>query len=477
MMMQKIRSLVFGILVISMLFTYITPVYTYAAQPQNLTAKAAVLMEEKTGKVLYAKNEQEKMYPASTTKLLTALVALDYLDPEEMVVAGSEVYAVPIDSSKAGHEKGETLKVENLIRGLIIPSGNETACVVAKAVAAKVQPETLLDYNAAEKLFCQLMNEKAKSLGCTSSNFVNPHGYHNDNHYTTAMDMALISKAAMENPLIQKIATEQAFDGNGAGENPAPNLKTRVYDWKTHNFLISNNPYAYPYATGLKTGFTDEAEACVAATATKDDVSLIAVVLYSPDPGRWVDAAALFDYGFENFAYREVQAPNTIIDTVALAETQLGQPTTLEVVAQNGFSDYLSMEELSAIEKVVAFNETFMASDEIRQKMEEEALPADATLLTAPITKGDVVGQVTYTLNGKTIFTDNLLATNDVALRTFKSDMTYYTAKVKSAVFSLAAIPFWLGGLAIIVILVAVIRRIRIRNRRRAHHYTFRKRR
>ena len=157
-----------------------------ADQAPELQAEAAILIEASSGTILYEKNATQKMYPASMTKMLTALVALDYFKPEDLIVVGSEINEVSLDSSKAGHELGETLTVENAIRGLIIPSGNDSANVVAAAVAKKAENDENMTFGKCEVVFTDLMNKKAEELGATNSHFANAHGYHSDDHYTCA---------------------------------------------------------------------------------------------------------------------------------------------------------------------------------------------------------------------------------------------------------------------------------------------------
>ena len=174
----------------------------------DVTASAAILIEESTGTILYEKNADQKMYPASMTKVLTALVALDHFKPEELIKVGSEINEVSLDSSKAGHVAGEMLTMKNAIRGLIIPSGNDSANVIAAAVARRAENNENLSFSQCEAVFTDLMNQKAEELGATNSHFANAHGYHADDHYTTGKDMALLSRAFMENKTLEEIANE-----------------------------------------------------------------------------------------------------------------------------------------------------------------------------------------------------------------------------------------------------------------------------
>ncbi|MGN1231492.1 MAG: D-alanyl-D-alanine carboxypeptidase family protein, partial [Anaerotignum sp.] len=133
----------------------------------DVVAASAILIEASTGTILYEKNPDQKMYPASMTKMLTALVAMDYFEPEELIQVGTEINEVSLDSSKAGHQVGETLTMKNAIRGLIIPSGNDSANVVAAAVARRTENDENLGFAKCEAVFTELMNQKAKELGAT----------------------------------------------------------------------------------------------------------------------------------------------------------------------------------------------------------------------------------------------------------------------------------------------------------------------
>ncbi len=388
------------------------------------------------------------MYPASMTKIMTALVALDHLNPDEIVVTGSEVNLAPSGSSLAGHKPGEAILVINLMRGLLIPSGNESGIVVAKAVVKKSKGVEDVNYGEAEKIFAEMMNEKAKKLGANDTNFVNPYGGHDQNHYSTAFDMALIAKEAMKNPLIKQIVAEKSFEGNGAGENYSGDAKTQNYTWRTHNLLLSpTSEYLYEYATGIKTGFTDEAERCVTASAEKDNKKLISVVFYSPEPGRWLDSIKLFDYGFNFFDFETIQEKGVVLGEVPLSNSRLGESEILEYVSNDEFVDFLSKDELDRIKKTITFDENYItpaADDTVKTVLR----------LQAPIEKDAVIGKVTYTLDQKVLFEDSILAASEVLERTFKSDASYYFEIFKANAFSFKALPYWGIGITLIGIVI-----------------------
>ena len=423
-MRKKLMSGFLVLLIVSMGFQ------TAEAAPEPvIVAEAAILIDAPTGKILYGKDEHKRMFPASTTKVLTALVALDYLQPNEILVVGAEIHNATLDSSKAGHRVGESILVENLIRGLIMPSGSETSCVVALEVAKRATNNRELSYNNAEQIFSDLMNKKAESLGANNSNFVNPHGLHNPNHFTSAYDMALISIAAMENDVLKKIVGELSFIGNGAGENPSEELITQEYTWYTRNMLLSSPTYSYPYATGIKTGFTDEAGDSLAASAKKDEKELIVVVFNAPEPARWIDSVTLFDYGFNNFDYQIIQEADVILEQVELQNYKLGEEDALEMITNEEFGGIFSQEQVNAMQYEIIFNQDLVAqNDEIGDKV---------IRLKAPIAKDEQIAKVIYTLENEVIFEGDLLATRDVEERTARSDFDYYLEQFKATAFSL----------------------------------------
>ncbi len=434
----------------------------------NIAAQSAILVEQTTGKVLFGKNETKRIYPASMTKILTAITALPYFDLSDIIITGDEVKAVPAGSSLAHHRKGEALTFENIIRGLIIPSGNETANVVAAAVIKKITGDENIPYEEAEKQFCALMNEKAKSLGATGTNFVNPHGFHDPNHYSTAYDMALFSRAAMNEDIIRQVAFEKVFQGNGAGISPDKSLSTQVYTWETHNSLIMPGEFFYEYATGIKTGITDEAGPCVAASAEKDGVKLVAVVANSPSSGRWKDAIKLFDYGFDNFGFKTIQEKGIILEAVPIYNPRLDDEEELSVLTSNEFVDFLSNEDTNKIKKTVSYNDELIAKDE-KGKIKN-------LMLNTPIEANAVIGTVSYSIDDNVIFEDKLLAEREVLERTFKSDLNYYLNSIKKVILTKKAIPYWIGSIVIIGILIRIAM-MRSQSKRNRGYYSYKYRR
>ena len=260
---------------------------------RNTFSPYVVLYDATADEVLYKKNADEKCYPASLTKLATALVALDYTKPEDVFTLGSEVSMCSPGSSRAYLTAGTQLTMENLLQALLLPSGNDAAYAIAVQVGRIIAKDPDMDRYAAVSVFCKEMNKKAKELGCKKTKFANPDGYHESGHYTTASDMLCIAKAAVKNKVIKGIVSQPQVNVRFISGQSAT--------WQNSNrLLIPENAYTYEGAFGLKTGTTDEAGKCLAACATRDGHTSIAIVMGSEsENGRWDDARGLLDLSFQ----------------------------------------------------------------------------------------------------------------------------------------------------------------------------------
>nr|WP_246628377.1 D-alanyl-D-alanine carboxypeptidase family protein [Paenibacillus oenotherae] len=256
----------------------------------KLQGDAAILIDEKTGKILYGKNEHERLYPASTTKIVTALLALEKGDPEDIVEIGDEVRFRTAGESSSGLVEGQRITLRDLVSALMLPSGNDAARTIARYV-------TTLDTGHVQSTedsishFAQLMNERAEEIGAIESHFVNPHGLHDPEHYTTAHDLALIAQVARTNTLFRQIVSETERTINTG--HSAQTLVNR------NKLLQEGSEYYYQGANGIKTGYTGEAGYCLVASAERGDANLIAVVLHSTSADVWYDAQKMLEYGFD----------------------------------------------------------------------------------------------------------------------------------------------------------------------------------
>lgn len=252
----------------------------------SIGAQAAILMDANTGAILYAKNIHEKLYPASITKLLSTYIALQECELDEMVTFSEEaVHSINWwEDANMGVYAGSSLTLEEVLYGILVGSANEAAYAIAEHVSGNLED------------FAVLMNKTAKELGCLNSNFVTPNGIHDENHYTTAYDMALIAKAFFSNDTLTKMSSTTRFDV------PVTKSQTReglILTAKSQ--LLPGKPYAYEPLLGTKTGYTDHARQTLVSCAEKNGLKLICVILKEETPAQFTDTIELFNYGFENF--------------------------------------------------------------------------------------------------------------------------------------------------------------------------------
>ena len=248
----------------------------------NLYAEAAVLIDAATGETLFAKNAEETMYPASTTKIMTLLLALLNGDLDRTVTVPSSAGNIPGDSSRMPVAPGEHLPFRDLLYGLMIRSGNDAANAIATLSAGSVND------------FVEQMNAKAQELGLSGTHYVNPHGYHDKEHYTTAADMAALTRYALQDAGFREVFTTHTYALSATDVRAARTLTS------SYAIFDEDSQYYYPDAIGGKTGFTSAAGYCFVCAAERGGVELIAVVFKSGSTGadRWTDAARLFEYGF-----------------------------------------------------------------------------------------------------------------------------------------------------------------------------------
>ncbi len=261
---------------------------------RNTASPYIILGNVTEGTTLYSKNADQKCYPASLTKLMTALVALDYATPDAEITVGDEVYMIDPGSSRAYLTPGSRLTLEQLLQALLLPSGNDAAYTIAVQIGRMISGDEATSNTAALETFCGKMNEKAKALGCKSTHFANPDGIHREDHYTTAADMLKIGTAVLEQEVIARtVALPQVKD--------IRLLSGQTVTWTNTNKLIrEDNAYSYAGATGMKTGSTDQAGYCLIASAIRDGQTSIVVVMgATAEHNRWEDASGLLDISFQ----------------------------------------------------------------------------------------------------------------------------------------------------------------------------------
>lgn len=252
--------------------------------PPEIDGAAAILMDAESGAILYSKNAQDILYPASITKIMTGLLSMEHLNMNDTITYNDQILnQLPSDAAKLGLVSGETTTIKDALYALLLRSANEVAIGLA------------IEVSGSEEAFAELMTQRAADAGALNTHFANASGLHDENHYTTAYDMAMIAKAAMSNSEFSTIWGSENYTLSPT------NMSEGYRIWHRHALLLSNSPNYYAYAIGGKTGYTDEAGRTLVTAAQKDGLTLICVIMKSDDEHIFSDTSSLFDYGFNHF--------------------------------------------------------------------------------------------------------------------------------------------------------------------------------
>lgn len=443
----KLKAKLFSIYTLLILFFFvITPFQTFAEAPPELTAKAYILIDMETGQVLAEKDADVQRSPASTTKIMTALVALENADlDDEMIASENAINSVPYDYVRAGIKIGEILTLRDLLNLMLITSANEASNIIAENVSGDGTMEG----------FTRMMNQKAAELGLTGTHFTNSSGLEEEGHYTTARDLAIMARAAMQNETFREIVGSREFS------LPDTNMR-KSSEWKighltyTNELLTSRSKY-YSKVTGVKTGYTEKAGLCLVASAVNPDgLELISVVLGTESKTlQFEESQKLLEYGFRNFSKRELVKKGEFVGRYEVADAVDGKK--LDVIT-NGSLSYivpLNDEEFkNTVKKVPIINEPF----------------------AAPIEQGQVVGKIEYYYNNNLIGSIDLIANESIEKTTIAILRDKYREIISDERFILGV---KLTGAAIVTIIILgfIIRIIRKRNsrRKRYSYYSSRK--
>jgi len=350
----------------------------------SLLAETAILMDAESGEILYNKNADQKMFPASITKLMTILLALENGSlTDEITFSHNAIYSIEPGSAHIAIQEGETLTLEQVLRAIILRSANEASNGVAEYVSGSTEE------------FAKKMTERAKELGCTNTNFVNANGLHDENHYTTAHDMALIAQELLTHEEYRNMMSETYF------EIEPTNKQTEIrYLHGQHQMLNPNAIYYYEDAIGGKTGFTSEALNTLVTYANKDGMELIAVVMRCNAAEHYTDTAALFDYGFANYESAKLLSAADYTKTVKVTETYKDKPVERGTITIAPSEDiYLTLPKGTDISATTA----------------EMEVPES---IEAPVAVGQTVGTLKVTLNGKVVKTVDLVSQSSVPVLT-----------------------------------------------------------
>jgi len=357
-------------------------IITVSAAPA-ISGEAAILIDGGTGNLLFEKNSEKVMFPASTTKIMTAIVALDAVEKGEisleqpMTLSQAAYDTLAADGSSIGLKVGEEMKLLNLLQGLLIASGNDAAVVIAEGVSGTIDA------------FVARMNEKAKEMGLSSTRFENPHGLHDPQHYTTAADMAKMAYHAMKNDTFRSIVECAHI------YLPATNMSEKRYFINTNN-LVSRMRYPYyfyDYATGIKTGSTGEAGYCLVASAKHGDKSVISVLFNAEDISvSHNESKTLLEYGLTEFTSKRLAKRDDIFGEVKVKQAADGTGHILLSAEENLDAMFPNNGDLEKVE----------ITTEIPEKV------------YAPIYSGQVIGKAIFTYNGNKVGEVNLISTVEI---------------------------------------------------------------
>lgn len=442
--MKKFKFLSIFLTVVVMVSVLMAPAAMALDEPA-LSCPSVLIMDRHTGEILLEHGADERVYPASITKIMTVLLAVEAIEDgsvamtDEVTASENMGFDLVADGSSAGIKVGETMPLESLLYAAMLSSANEACNIIAEHIGGGVSN------------FVASMNSRAKELGCTSTNFVNTHGLPHNDHYTTARDFALIALEASRHELFMKLCSTPNITippTNLSGERTLKNSNALLC-----TDSIYGSQYLYQYANGMKTGHTNAAGYCLISTAEKDGIQLLAAVFGGaenwpgpiPEYTNFSDSIKMYDWVFTNFSYREVLRSTDAI-------------TTLEVEMGSN-ADTVSLRPESSISALLPNDSDF---SEFSLSVSYENGDASKPLM-APISAGEKLGEVTLTKNGINYGTVNLVAAAGVDL----SRGEYLKAQISKTTDSLAfKLIFW----GVIIILVAYIALVVVYRMRRARH-------
>lgn len=381
-----------------------------------VSSQSAIVMDVDSGAVLYAKNIDEKLYPASTTKIMTCLLAVENAQMNENVEFSYDaVFGVPRDGSNMGIDVGEILPMEDCLYGILVGSANEVAAAVGEHVGGDTET------------FLQMMNDRADELGCKNTHFMNANGLHDENHYTTAYDLALIARAFFSNDYLANIANTPRVHFEPTATQPDD------FYLNNKNKLVTGE-IKYEYYLGGKTGYTNDARQTLVSCAEKDGMRLVCVVMKEETPDQFNDTVTLFNYGFSNFKkvkVSEVETKYTISNTGFFESGQdiFGSSKSILRLDENGYIVIPASAEFTDIESTIGYENL-----------------TDNQVAVVNYTYNDVfVGSVAVNLAPNTESYD------------FESAST--SANNSVTIINVKSVIFWIIGIAVVLSLILFIAR------------------
>lgn len=358
----------------------ITPAYLNENGYPVIVAKSAVVIDAESGIILFGKDENAMHYPASVTKILTALIACEETEPDDLVTFSHEaVYGIGEGSSSIAVREGETLNMDQCLHAILMASANDVCVGVSELI------------DGSQDAFAERMNIRAKELGAVNSHFANSHGYHDENHYTTAYDMALILKEAVKNDKFMESFSCLTY------EIPETNIVDEIrYINHKAKILWPDSPYYYEYIKGAKTGFTDQAGNTLISYAEKDGIKLICCVLADRGVNTYSDTSLLFDYAFG--LYGEQQLVDAGELKLVLPVSQDYNGTTIDL----GDVEASVKEGYSAVLPSIVNKDTITVSYDVPDS------------ISGGVNEGDIVGTAVVSYGGNELAALNITADSTV---------------------------------------------------------------
>ena len=401
--------------------------------PPELVCKGAILVELNSDSTVYEYNADARLFPASLTKIMTCLLALEHGNlSDEVTVDGALIEGMDEDASTINLVDGETMRLEEMLYAVMVPSANDASIIVANHIAGSVEK------------FVEMMNEKARELGCTGTHFVNPDGLHDENHYTTPRDMAVITKAALQSETFRTICATSVHELPETNRSAARMVYTTNYFMST---IITPN-YYWEKVVGVKTGFTTPAGRCLAALVEEDGYSYLSVVMGcetpydeegSPVYGSFTESRKLLEYGLNNFTFAAVLSH---ISPIAQVPVSSGAVNSVVVAP---------VEDVNAL----------LPRDYDASRIRIDCELNNGGTLTAPLKADEVVGRATVTYDGRVV------GSTDVRTVSAVERNKILAAPTKDDPAFLRLVPILIIVVAVILLLVSWLSRRKARRRRR----------
>ena len=379
-MNKRIKKTIIAIIFIVIIMS--NYIFVYGANDFSVNAKASIIVEENSGKIIYEENSNIQNYPASVTKILTAILTLENCKLTDTVtVSKTAISNIPSGYVIAPLFVGEQMSVEDLLYALMLKSANDAAYVLAEHVGGSVEG------------FSDMMNKKAEELGCKNSHFVNPNGIHNSNHYTTAYDMYLIAKYAMKNEEFVKIVSTYQHTLSATNKY---SKKDRIMK-NTNNFVNPNSRYYDENVKGIKTGTTLQAGNCLITSTSKNGFDIIIVVLGAKNAeSKFSETKNMMNYFFNNYEYTQIHKKGDVIKSIEV-EKATKETKNLNLVISDD---------------IKAMNNIAIKAEEIEPEINLNEN------IVAPILKDQELGTIKYTIDGLE-YNAKLLAENEVIKKTY----------------------------------------------------------